>query len=52
MIKIWWLVLVVRNLIGASVHSEIWLMPFEGVCMEATYACVFVIMLVGLMGSI
>ena len=42
------LVLVVINLIGASVSSVIWLMYFEDVWMEATHACVFVIMLGGL----
>ena len=40
MITIGSLVLVVRNLIGASVPSEIWLMNFADVWMEATHACV------------
>ena len=44
------LVLVTCNWIGASVSSDIWFMPFEEVCMEATHACVFVIVLGGLKG--
>ena len=51
MITIGSLVLVVSILIGASVSSVIWLVPFEDVWMEATHACVFVIMLGGLRGS-
>ena len=45
------LVLVVSNLICASVSYEISLMPFEDVFIEATHACVFFIVLVGLRGS-
>ena len=45
------LILVVSNLIGASVSYVICLMTFEDVWMEATHACVFVIMLGGLRGS-
>ena len=52
MITIGSLVLVTWNLIGASVSSTIWLMTFEDVWMENTHACVFVIMLWGLRGSI
>ena len=44
-------VLVVSNFIVASVSSAIWLMHFEDVWMEATHACVFVIMLGGLRGG-
>ena len=51
MITIGSLVLVVRNLIVASVSSEIRLITFEDVCMEGTHACVFVIMLGGLRES-
>ena len=46
------LVLVVINLIGASVSSVILLIPFEDVWMEAIHACVFVIMLGALRGII
>ena len=52
MITIGSLLLVVSNLIVASVSSQIYFMPFEDVWMEATHACVFFIMLGGLRGSI
>ena len=52
MITIGLLVLVVSNLIGESVSYEILLIPFEEFWMEATHACVFVIMLGGMMWSI
>ena len=45
------LVLVVINLIGASVSSEIGLMPFEDFWMEAKHAYVFVIILGRLRGG-
>ena len=45
------LVLVVSNLIGAIMSSEISLMPFEDFFMEAKHACVFVIMLGGMRGG-
>ena len=45
------LVLFISNLICAHVSSAIWLMPFEYFWIEATYACIFFIMLVGLRGS-
>ena len=51
MITIGLLVLVLSNWIGASVSSEILLMPFEDVWIEATYVCVFVFVLGGLRGS-
>ena len=51
MITIGSLVLFVINLIGANVSFDILLVPFEDVWMEATYACIFVIMLLGLRGS-
>ena len=43
--------LVISNLIGASVSSAILLMTFEEFWTEATHACVFVIMLVGIRGE-
>ena len=52
MITIGSLVLVVINLIIASVFSAILLVPFEYVWVEASHDCVFVIMLGGLMGII
>ena len=51
MITIGLLVLVTSNLIGENVSYAILLMTFEDVWMEATHACVFVIMLDGLRGS-
>ena len=51
MITIGSLVLVESNLIGASMSSEILLMPFEYVWVEATHACVFVIVLGGIRGA-
>ena len=48
MITIWYLFLVVSDLICHSASYSILLMPFEDVWMEDTYACVFVIMLGGL----
>ena len=41
MVTIGSLVLVTCNLIGASMSSSIWYMPFEEVWAETTHACVF-----------
>ena len=51
MVTIGLLVLVVSNLIGASVSFEILLVPFEYFWMEATHDCIFVIMLGGIRGG-
>ena len=52
MITIGSLVLIVGNLIGEIVSSAILFVYFEDVWMEATHACVFVIILGGLRESI